>query len=356
MRIWIDSTGWSLLTGKFPPEMDTMNTWGNEDKWTGLLALLEKVTPHGSVELVLSPEFFVFFRDEQGSSIPAELAQRRLGLSPEAWVLRSQLLGDQIHVTAIPREVASHLEQFCALWPETLTILLVPLKLDLEEPHLVIFGNQSLLAECDGDGVTRHWNWVPEDAYPDETAQIALETLLEQAGSWMAFESVASLSYAQLKKTRQFLFKVLVALVLVGLLIWWRWLVVEKDFNQSIQSAQAYLDTHREEARQIDVIQARGDIAWEKLKEIQDFSNRQSPIANTIAALANLTETQVAWKQFFWNDHEFTLVLTGPNMNVILDAIDKIREMENLNYLRFEELKSQARTKKLEVKIEGGFS
>ena len=388
MRLWVDRQGWMVapgigvpgigvpdsgapgigVPGIGAPGMDTgidsatpavQGSWATADPVEAWPALVTHWIEAGPLTLILSPEWFLYLCEPlEGEKPPAELARRSLGLSLGAWQLQTRIQAETYHIAALKPEMAMVLEKLTATWPEKLSIALAPLSgaPGREGPELLTFRTRALLWESDDKGETQLWHWLPEPL-PEDLPRRTVEAWLRDGSqrSWLFWQGPARQSFMRLLALRRVLVRVVAVTALSAIVAWAAWGTRRPALNEALKTANAYLAAHREEAQRIEVIQASGEVAWERLHEIQTFSNRSTPLANRLAALANVAGEEMAWLSCHWEEGHFTLTLAGKKMTEMLDAVDRIRQLPELAWLRAETVENKVRARRMEVKVEGGF-
>ena len=351
--LWIDRSGWQLLGG------DVAGSWVDSEPWPGVLQVLSSLPSAGPVTLIVSPEFFLYCNGPlQSDLLPAELANRNLGLTPGNWQLLSQGHEGRMHLVCLTHEVAEGLESLMAVFPHRLEIRFVPLSLPSFENQLAVlgFGQKKVLVQFDDSGHLKQWHWVPASMAAEQGhPQLALcPFLLEHnADEWLNYYGEVTASFAVLGRAGKWLFSGFVFLCLCALLLWGGWLLNKEDYQRQYQQSSRYLADKGDEAQRLQGVQESGNLAWNQLVAIQQFSNRTKPVSNGIVMMANIADPDITWSSLEIKDRRFTLVLKGNTVRSLLDYADKVRGLPSIEALSFEELKNRNRNNFLQVKIEG---
>lgn len=352
-RLWIHELGWLSL------EDGSSGLW-QDNRWTELAELIAAVPSRQDVQVILAPDLFVYLNElVRPGQTPMDIAGRRLGLRPGKWSFQTHVVDERIHIVCFPTETTLALEQLAAARPGNLTLSFAPLLVpDRADQELVIrLDQRHIFAAFDDQGALQQWHWIPENMISARGARgVSPDTLFESdAITWLDYLGDPVIHYRALAVLNKRLAMALVACVLLAAGVLGARQYVERDYQNRYNSAAVFIEQNRLDAQEVAQLQQSGEVISQELQEIQEFSNRDAPLANHMVALANQIEGQVRWREFAYDKNGFVLVVGADRSSEILDQVSKIRTLPDVTDLQLEDVDARARGGGLQGRIEGRF-
>jgi len=348
-HLWISERGWQASDGR-------AGTWA-EEAWTSLPELLAGFPAGEPRRLVPAPDRLVTLKlPYREGMTPMAVAREQLCLAPGRWAFQSALAGETLFLVCYPTELEPLLERVAAEDPKDTTISLLPLCSEtlagLAKPLRI--GGQTIWCAFDGTGVLEQWHWLPEDQMEAfGVAAVDVETVFAEEVRWLDYQGAPVRQFAGLVQRQQQLLVALLVLLLVAAGCWLGRHWVEAGYAARDSVASRFLTENRLDEAAIQERTESGELISRELREIQEFSNRDHPMANRIAALANLGNAKTTWLELEMEVDRFRLVLAAERWPDILDAVAEIRTLSWVRDLRTDDLDTRSRGGRVTARIEG---
>jgi len=352
-RLWICERGWHASDG-------TNGVW-ETDCWAETADLLAALGPRAKRRLVLAPDLYVYAGVPMRPGItPMEAAHEMLGLQPGHWVFQSEARDEYLHLICYRPELEAALEELAARWPDTLRIDFAPLVLPPRagESHAIEMGDRVGWSSFDEAGRLEQWHWLPSEvteAYARVPSSPDALLADETDAVWLSYTGDPVTQYDFLGRLTRGLARALVVLVLSSAAIWAGFTWQERTYARQAEEAHTFLSANRLEADEIERMVQSGELISRELREIQEFSNRDNPLANRVTVLANLGDEKTVWQELRFEEDRFSLVLAGERWQDILDMAARLRAEPGIRALEMQDLDTRTREGNLSARIEGVF-
>ncbi|MCB1049820.1 MAG: hypothetical protein H6510_16710 [Acidobacteria bacterium] len=339
--IWVDRTGWQdVFSG-------VSGSWIGTDPFPGIKDLLKQLSP-AETTLWFSPDFFFLTRlsAAQLTQVSTHL-QQNFALKPGRWTWQVHLSDDDTGlVLAMPNTYAQSLETLFLESQQTLHIALVPAQSTFSDGHFVI-GNFRLRVQAGPHG----WDaWGPSRESADGPP-----FFLAEDPTFLHWETESERQMNRLQGLSRLCLRVLIGVAAIALLSVAYLAYAGQQLQRKTQIAQTYINDHFDESQHLESLANSGNVAWEKLRQIQAFSRRHLPVAHRVAQLSAGLPAGLKWTDFRWQDDSFSITLEGEQLQLLLDYVDFVRQVPGTQNVSFEEFKMKHRTQQFLGKVQGTF-
>lgn len=307
-------------------------SWVGDQPWLSLLDLLGQYQAK-QVDLVLSPQWFVFLRiGNQSTNLPSEVAFKTLGLAPGKWRLIIRTVSGNHFIAALKADQFTAMTTVSQQFPK-IRWHLVPLILAQESlPNQPWQCNKEFqLFAFDEHGLVTQWYGSPPVFSSNQWWQWLTHLQIQD---WLIFKSGPQMLYQKLGYWSHCLRKACKAALLLACLFWSVWLGMKQV--ASIPSVQS--QTNTPPPQEATNLRERVTALGVQLQTWQQASRKHRPLANLATRLANQTHGHIRWLESSWEGNSFQLVFEAADMETALAYADRLRALPETKHIRLASL------------------